>query len=72
MFKECNDESRCGPRFQPIRFHESDNRFLQSRQPKPPSGYTNPVDDPEFLAKHWPNTPSGIDDPEWQKKWREQ
>jgi len=68
---ESNDESRCGPRFQPIRFW-NDSRFAVPRQmQKPATGYVgNPVDDPEYLAKHFPSTPNGIDTEEWGKKWR--
>jgi hypothetical protein len=35
--------------FQPIRFHAP-----QSPTPKPQSGYSNPMDDPEYIAKFWP------------------
>jgi hypothetical protein len=54
-----DDESHTGPRFRPVRFHQPVNTNgkdprTMGPQPQPEqSGYSNPVDAPEWRRKYW-------------------
>ena len=38
-------------RYQPIRFHSTE---VPEMAPKKTSGYSNPIDNPEYIERHWP------------------
>jgi hypothetical protein len=50
------DESRTGQRQTPIKFWKDGTLYDWRTTPKekPATGYSNPVDDPEYTAKFWP------------------
>lgn len=48
-------ESNLNPRYQPIRDPYGDRQRALERESRKTSGFSNPVDDAEYIAQHWPS-----------------